>query len=134
MSVHNTNNGTSAKIDPSGRTTLPGSSTDSIKHMSMVVSSIDPTLSVSSLVHHTGDHALVAHNAMSSLPLTFDKSEGKKRKNSSSNSKSSKITKMPGMNSVHKRSAANVMSSVSEASNNSVSRQVRTMNTLSIFK
>ncbi|XP_032893544.1 ataxin-7-like protein 1 isoform X2 [Amblyraja radiata] len=124
MSVHNTNNGTSAKIDPSGRTTLPGSSTDSIKHMSMVVSSIDPTLSVSSLVHHTGDHALVAHNAMSSLPLTFDKLEGKKRKNSSSNSKSSKITKMPGMNSVHKRSAANVMSSVSEASNNSVSRQI----------
>ncbi|XP_072915160.1 ataxin-7-like protein 1 isoform X4 [Hemitrygon akajei] len=127
MSVHNTNNGTnalSAKIDPSGRTTLPGSSTDSIKHMSMVVSSIDPTLSVSSLVHHPGDHALVAHNAMSSLPLPFDKSEGKKRKNSSSSSKSNKITKMPGMNSVHKRSAANVMSSVSESSNNSVSRQI----------
>ncbi|XP_069759434.1 ataxin-7-like protein 1 isoform X5 [Narcine bancroftii] len=127
MSVHNTNNGTnalSAKIDPSGRTTLPGSSTDSIKHMSMVVSSIDPTLSVTSLVHHPGDHALVTHNAMSSLPLPFDKSEGKKRKNSSSSSKSSKITKMPGMNSVHKRSAAYVTSSVSEASNNSVSRQI----------
>ncbi|XP_078076294.1 ataxin-7-like protein 1 isoform X3 [Mustelus asterias] len=127
MSVHNTNNGTnalSAKIDPSGRTSLPGSSTDSIKHMSMVVSSIDPTLSVSSLVHHPGEHALAAHNTMSSLPLPFDKSEGKKRKNSSSSSKSSKITKMPGMNSVHKRSAANVMSSVSESSNNSVSRQI----------
>ncbi|XP_043565049.1 ataxin-7-like protein 1 isoform X4 [Chiloscyllium plagiosum] len=126
MSVHNTNNGTnalSAKIDSSGRTSLPGSSTDSIKHMSMVVSSIDPTLSVSSLVHHAGDHALAAHNAMSSLSLPFDKSEGKKRKNSSSSSRSSKITKMPGMNSVHKKSAANVMSSITE-SNNSVSRQI----------
>ncbi|XP_051885911.1 ataxin-7-like protein 1 isoform X4 [Pristis pectinata] len=135
MSVHNTNNGTnalSAKIDPSGRTTLPGSSTDSIKHMSMVVSSIDPTLSVSSLVHHPGDHALVAHNAMSSLPLPFDKSEGKKRKSSSSSSKSSKITKMPGMNSVHKRSAANVISSVSEASNSSVSRQIGKSSSISL--
>ncbi|XP_041071479.1 ataxin-7-like protein 1 isoform X5 [Carcharodon carcharias] len=135
MSVHNTNNGTnalSAKIDPSGRTSLPGSSTDSIKHMSMVVSSIDPTLSVSSLVHHPGDHALAAHNAMSSLPLPFDKSEGKKRKNSSSSSKSSKITKMPGMNSVHKRSAANVMSSVSESTNNSVSRQIGKSSSISL--
>ncbi|XP_067855934.1 ataxin-7-like protein 1 isoform X2 [Heptranchias perlo] len=135
MSVHNTNNGTnalSAKIDPSGRTSLPGSSTDSIKHMSMVVSSIDPTLSVSPLVHHPGDHALAAHNAMSSLPLPFDKSEGKKRKNSSSSSKSSKITKMPGMNSVHKRSAANVMSPVSESSNNSVSRQIGKSSSVSL--
>ncbi|XP_067907025.1 ataxin-7-like protein 1 isoform X4 [Heterodontus francisci] len=135
MSVHSTNNGTnalSAKIDPSGRTSLPGSSTDSIKHMSMVVSSIDPTLSVSSLVQHPGDHALAAHNAMSSLPLPFDKSEGKKRKNSSSSSKSSKITKMPGMNSVHKRSAANVMSSVSESSNNSVSRQIGKSSSVSL--
>ncbi|XP_038637122.1 ataxin-7-like protein 1 isoform X1 [Scyliorhinus canicula] len=137
MSVHNTNNGTnalSAKIDPSGRTPLPGSSADSIKHMSMVVSSIDPTLSVSSLVHHPGDHALAAHNAMSSLPLPFDKSEGKKRKNASSSSKSSKITKMPGMNSVHKRSAANVMSSVSESSNNSVSRQIGKSSNVSLLQ
>lgn len=129
MSVHNTNNGTSplsAKSEPSGRTSLSSSSTDSVKHMSMVVSSIDSSnLSVSSLVHHSGDHSLGAHNAVSSLPLSFDKSEGKKRKNSSSSSKACKITKMPGMNSVHRKSTANLISAVPDPTSSSISRQVR---------
>ncbi|KAM4747047.1 ataxin-7-like protein 1 [Rhinophrynus dorsalis] len=127
VSAHNANNGTSpisAKLETPGRTSLTGSSTDSIKHMSMVVSSIDSSLSVSSLVHHPGEHTLAAHNAVSSLPLPFDKSEGKKRKNSSASSKACKITKMPGMNSVHKKSTANLISSVPDPPNSSVSRQM----------
>ncbi|XP_066490285.1 ataxin-7-like protein 1 isoform X3 [Tiliqua scincoides] len=128
MSVHNANNGTtplSAKSEPSGRTSLSSSSTDSVKHMSIVVSSIDSSsLSVPSLVHHSGDHSLAAHNAVSSIPLCFDKSEGKKRKNSSSSSKACKITKMPGMNSVHKKSTANLISTVPDTSNSSISRQI----------
>ncbi|XP_073429698.1 ataxin-7-like protein 1 isoform X4 [Dendrobates tinctorius] len=127
LSVHNTNNGTSpisAKLESSVRTSLSGSSTDSIKHMSMVVSSIDSSLSVSSLVHHPGEHTLAVHNAVSSLPLPFDKSEGKKRKNSSASSKACKITKMPGMNSVHKKSTTNLISSVPDTPNSSMSRQM----------
>ncbi|XP_053320216.1 ataxin-7-like protein 1 isoform X2 [Spea bombifrons] len=125
VSVHSANNGTSpisAKLESPGRTSLSGSSTDSIKHMSMVVSSIDSSLSVSSLVHHPGEHTLAAHNAVSSLPLPFDKSEGKKRKNSSASSKACKITKMPGMNSVHKKSTTNLISSVPEPPNSSIPR------------
>uniref|UniRef100_G1N4P2 Ataxin 7 like 1 n=1 Tax=Meleagris gallopavo TaxID=9103 RepID=G1N4P2_MELGA len=110
MSVHNTNNGTSplsAKLEPSGRTSLSSSSTDSVKHMSMVVSSIDSSnLSVPSLVHHSGDHSLGAHNAVSS-------------------SKACKITKMPGMNSVHRKSTANLISAVPDPTSSSISRQVR---------
>ncbi|XP_030072224.1 ataxin-7-like protein 1 isoform X2 [Microcaecilia unicolor] len=127
MSVHNANNGTSplsAKMEPSGRTSLSSSSTDSIKHMSMVVSSIDSSLSVSSLAHHPGDHTLAAHNAVTSLPISFDKSEGKKRKNTSSSSKACKITKMPGMNSVHKKSSANLISTVPDPPNSALSRQI----------
>ncbi|XP_075766098.1 ataxin-7-like protein 1 isoform X4 [Pelodiscus sinensis] len=128
MSVHNTNNGTSplsAKLEPSGRTSLASSSADSVKHMSMVVSSIDSSnLSVSNFVHHSGDHSLAAHNTVSSLPLSFDKSEGKKRKNSSTSSKACKITKMPGMNSVHKKSTANLISTVPDPPNSSLSRQI----------
>ncbi|KAM9311197.1 ataxin-7-like protein 1 isoform 2-T2 [Gastrophryne carolinensis] len=123
---HNANNGTSpvsAKLESPGRT-LSGSSTDSIKHMSMVVSSIDSSLSVSSHVHHPGEHTLAVHNAVSSLPLPFDKSEGKKRKNSSASSKTCKITKMPGMNSVHKKSTPNLISPVPEPPNSSMSRQI----------
>ncbi|KAJ6666279.1 hypothetical protein lerEdw1_000551 [Lerista edwardsae] len=128
MSVHNANNGTtplSAKSEPSGRTSLSSSSADSVKHMSIVVSSIDSSsLTVPSLVHHSGDHSLAAHNAVSSIPLCFDKSEGKKRKNSSSSSKACKITKMPGMNSVHKKSTANLISTVPDTPNSSISRQI----------
>ncbi|XP_060100716.1 ataxin-7-like protein 1 isoform X1 [Heteronotia binoei] len=128
MSVHSTNNGTapfSAKLESSGRTVLSSSSTDSVKHMSIVVSSIDSSgLSIPSLVHHSGDHSLAAHNAVSSVPLCFDKSEGKKRKNSSSNNKACKITKLPGMNSVHKKSTANLISTVPDTPNSSVSRQI----------
>ncbi|XP_044136113.1 ataxin-7-like protein 1 isoform X1 [Bufo gargarizans] len=127
VSVHNANNGTSpisAKLESPVRTSLSGSSTDSIKHMSMVVSSIDSSLSVSSLVHHPGEHTLAVHNAVSSLPLPFDKSEGKKRKNSSASSKACKITKMPGMNSVHKKSTTNLISSVPDPPNSSMSRQM----------
>lgn len=129
MSVHSANNGTtplSAKLESSGRTALSSSSTDSVKHMSIVVSSIDSSgLSIPSLVHHSGDHSLAAHNAVSSLPLCFDKSEGKKRKNSSSSNKACKITKLPGMNSVHKKSTANLISPVPDTPNSSISRQVR---------
>lgn len=129
MSVHNANNGTtplSAKSEPSGRTSLSSSSADSVKHMSIVVSSIDSSsLSVPSLVHHSGDHSLAAHKAVSSIPLCFDKSEGKKRKNSNSSSKACKITRMPGMNSVHKKSTANLISTVPEMPNSAISRQVR---------
>lgn len=129
MSMHSANNGTtplSAKSEPSGRTSLSSNSNDSVKHMSIVVNSIDSSsLSVPSLVHHSGDHSLAAHNAVSSLPLCFDKSEGKKRKNSSSSSKACKITKMPGMNSVHKKSTANLISTVPDIPNSSISRQVR---------
>uniref|UniRef100_A0A8C5R4W3 Ataxin 7 like 1 n=1 Tax=Leptobrachium leishanense TaxID=445787 RepID=A0A8C5R4W3_9ANUR len=127
VSVHNANNGTSpinAKLEAPGRTSVSGSSTDSIKHMSMVVSSIDSSLSVTSLVHHPGEHTLAAHNAVSTLPLPFDKSEGKKRKNSSVGSKACKITKMPGMNSVHKKNTANLISSVPDTPNSSISRQM----------
>ncbi|XP_068132369.1 ataxin-7-like protein 1 isoform X2 [Hyperolius riggenbachi] len=127
VSVHNANNGTSpisAKLESPGRTSLSGGSTDSIKHMSMVVSSIDSSLSVSSLVHHPGEHTLAVHNAVSSLPLPFDKSEGKKRKNSSASSKACKITKMPGMNSVHKKSTTNLISPVPDPPNSSTSRQM----------
>ncbi|XP_069833726.1 ataxin-7-like protein 1 isoform X2 [Dendropsophus ebraccatus] len=127
VSVHNANNGTSpisAKLESPVRTSLSGSSTDSIKHMSMVVSSIDSSLSVSSLVHHPGEHTLAVHNAVSSLPLPFDKAEGKKRKNSSASSKACKITKMPGMNSVHKKSTTNLISSVPDTPNSSMSRQM----------
>ncbi|XP_060634349.2 ataxin-7-like protein 1 isoform X3 [Anolis sagrei] len=128
VSVHNANNGTtplSAKSEPSGRTLLSSSSTDSMKHMSIVVNSTDSSnLPVSSLVHHSGDHSLAAHNAVSSLPLCFDKSGGKKRKNSSSSSKACKITKMPGMNSVHKKNTANLISTVPDTPNSSVSRQM----------
>ncbi|XP_041442457.1 ataxin-7-like protein 1 isoform X1 [Xenopus laevis] len=127
VSVHNANNGTSplsAKLEPLGRTSLSGGPGDSIKHMSMVVSSIDSSLSVSSLVHHPGEHTLAAHNAVSSMPLTFDKSEGKKRKNSSASSKACKITKMPGMNSVHKKNATNLISSVPDTQSSSLNRQM----------
>ncbi|XP_027694389.1 ataxin-7-like protein 1 isoform X2 [Vombatus ursinus] len=128
LSVHSTNNGTSplsAKMEPSGRTSLSGGSTDSVKHMSTVVSSIDScNPSVPSLVHHAGDLTLATHNAVSSLPLSFDKSEGKKRKNSSSSNKACKITKMPGMNSVHKKSPSSLISPVPEPANSSIARQV----------
>ncbi|XP_070803507.1 ataxin-7-like protein 1 isoform X2 [Pituophis catenifer annectens] len=129
LSVHNTNNGTSpfsAKSEPSGRTSLSGSAAvDSVKHMSIVVSSIDPSsFSVPSLVHPLADHSLAPHNAVSSLPLCFDKSEGKKRKNSSASSKACKITKMPGMNSVHKKSTANLISPVPDTPNNAISRPI----------
>ncbi|XP_053111968.1 ataxin-7-like protein 1 isoform X3 [Hemicordylus capensis] len=135
MSVHNANNGTtplSAKSEPSGRTSLSSSSADSVKHMSIVVSSIDSSLSVPNLVHHSGDHSLAAHNAVSSIPLCFDKSEGKKRKNSSSSSKACKITKMPGMNSVHKKSTANLISTVPDTPNSSISRQIGKNSTVTL--
>ncbi|XP_058046002.1 ataxin-7-like protein 1 isoform X1 [Ahaetulla prasina] len=129
LSVHNANNGTSpfsAKSEPSGRTSLSGSAAaDSVKHMSIIVNSIDPSsFSVPSLVHPLADHSLAPHNAVSSLPLCFDKSEGKKRKNSSASSKACKITKMPGMNSVHKKSTANLISPVPDTPNNAISRPI----------
>ncbi|XP_006882682.1 PREDICTED: ataxin-7-like protein 1 isoform X2 [Elephantulus edwardii] len=128
LSVHNANNGVSplsAKLEPSGRTSLPSGPMDSGRHMGAVGSSSDSCpLSVPSLALHAGDLSLASHNAVSSLPLSFDKSEGKKRKNSSSSSKACKITKMPGMNSVHKKNPPSLLAPVPEPVNSTSSRQV----------
>nr|XP_012602025.1 ataxin-7-like protein 1 isoform X6 [Microcebus murinus] len=129
LSVHNSNNGLSplsAKLEPSGRTSLPGSPADIVRQVGAVGGSSDScALSVPSLALHAGDLSLASHNAVSSLPLSFDKSEGKKRKNSSSSSKACKITKMPGMNSVHKKNPPSLLAPVPEPVNSTSSRQVR---------
>nr|XP_058153127.1 ataxin-7-like protein 1 isoform X2 [Dasypus novemcinctus] len=128
LPVHNSNNGVSplsAKLEPSGPTSLPGGPADSGRHVGAVGGSSDSCpLSVPSLALHAGDLSLASHNAMSSLPLSFDKSEGKKRKNSSSSSKACKITKMPGMNSVHKKNPPSLLVPVPEPVNSASSRQV----------
>ncbi|XP_012505825.1 PREDICTED: ataxin-7-like protein 1 isoform X3 [Propithecus coquereli] len=128
MSVHNSNNGLSplsAKLEPSGRTSLPGSPADIARQVGAVGGSSDScALSVPSLALHAGDLSLASHNVVSSLPLSFDKSEGKKRKNSSSSSKACKITKMPGMNSVHKKNPPGLLAPVPEPVNSTSSRQV----------
>uniref|UniRef100_A0A7N5KNR2 Ataxin 7 like 1 n=1 Tax=Ailuropoda melanoleuca TaxID=9646 RepID=A0A7N5KNR2_AILME len=125
LSVHNSNNGVSplsAKLEPSGRTSLPGGPADIVRHVGSVGGSSDSCpLSVPSLA---GDLSLASHNAVSSLPLSFDKSEGKKRKNSSSSSKACKITKMPGMNSVHKKTPPSLLAPVPDPVNSTSSRQV----------
>uniref|UniRef100_A0A673UC91 Ataxin 7 like 1 n=1 Tax=Suricata suricatta TaxID=37032 RepID=A0A673UC91_SURSU len=125
LSVHNSNNGVSplsAKLEASGRTSLPGGPTDIVRHVGSVGGSSDSCpLSVPSLA---GDLSLASHNAVSSLPLSFDKSEGKKRKNSSSSSKACKITKMPGMNSVHKKNPPSLLAPVPDPVNSTSSRQV----------
>ncbi|XP_074196695.1 ataxin-7-like protein 1 isoform X10 [Rhinolophus sinicus] len=125
LSVHNSNNGVSplsAKLEPSGRTSLPGGPTDIGRHVGMVGGSSEScALSVPSLA---GDLSLASHNAVSSLTLSFDKSEGKKRKNSSSSSKACKITKMPGMNSVHKKNPPSLLAPVPDPVNSTSSRQV----------
>ncbi|KAB0345522.1 hypothetical protein FD754_022448 [Muntiacus muntjak] len=124
LSVHNSNNGVSplsAKLEPSGRTSLPGGPTDLVRHMGSGGGSSDSCpLSVPSLA---GDLSLASHNAVSSLPLSFDKSEGKKRKNSSSSSKACKITKMPGMNSVHRKNPPSLLAPVPDPVNSTSSRQ-----------
>uniref|UniRef100_A0A8C9PRC2 Ataxin 7 like 1 n=1 Tax=Spermophilus dauricus TaxID=99837 RepID=A0A8C9PRC2_SPEDA len=129
LSVHNSNNGVSplsAKLEPSGRTSLPGGPADIVRQVGTVGGSSDSCpLSVPSLALHTGDLSLASHNAVSSLPLSFDKSEGKKRKNSSTSSKACKITKMPGMNSVHKKNPPGLLAPVPEPVNSTSSRQVR---------
>ncbi|KAL4696345.1 hypothetical protein H8957_001415 [Semnopithecus entellus] len=128
LSVHNSNNGVSplsAKLEPSGRTSLPGGPADIVRQVGAVGGSSDSCpLSVPSLALHTGDLSLASHNAVSSLPLSFDKSEGKKRKNSSSSSKACKITKMPGMNSVHKKNPPSLLAPVPDPVNSTSSRQV----------
>ncbi|XP_020033423.1 ataxin-7-like protein 1 isoform X9 [Castor canadensis] len=128
LSVHNSNNGVSplsAKLEPSGRTSLPGGSTDRVRQVGAVGGSSDSCpLSVPSLALHAGDLSLASHNAVSSLPLSFDKSEGKKRKNSSTSSKVCKITKMPGMNSVHKKNPPSLLAPVPDPVNSTSSRQV----------
>ncbi|XP_066209778.1 ataxin-7-like protein 1 [Saccopteryx leptura] len=125
LSMHNSNNGLSplgAKLEPSGRTSLPGGPTDIGRHLGSVGSSSDSCpLSVPSLA---GDLCLASHNAVSSLPLSFDKSEGKKRKNSSSSSKACKITKMPGMNSVHRKNPPSLLTPMPDPVNSTSSRQV----------
>uniref|UniRef100_A0A8C5ZS39 Ataxin 7 like 1 n=1 Tax=Marmota marmota marmota TaxID=9994 RepID=A0A8C5ZS39_MARMA len=128
LSVHNSNNGVSplsAKLELSGRTSLPGGPADIVRQVGTVGGSSDSCpLSVPSLALHTGDLSLASHNAVSSLPLSFDKSEGKKRKNSSTSSKACKITKMPGMNSVHKKNPPGLLAPVPEPVNSTSSRQV----------
>ncbi|XP_010802478.2 ataxin-7-like protein 1 isoform X9 [Bos indicus] len=125
LSVHNSNNGVSplsAKLEPSGRTSLPGGPTDLVRHVGSGGGSSDSCpLSVPTLA---GDLSLASHNAVSSLPLSFDKSEGKKRKNSSSSSKACKITKMPGMNSVHRKNPPSLLAPVPDPVNSTSSRQV----------
>ncbi|XP_052594261.1 ataxin-7-like protein 1 isoform X3 [Peromyscus californicus insignis] len=129
LSVHNSNNGVSplsAKLEPSGRTSLPSSPMDIVRQVGAVGgSSGSCPLSVPSLALHAGDLSLASHNAVSSLPLSFDKSEGKKRKNSSPSSKACKITKMPGMNSVHKKNPPSLLAPVPDPVNSTSSRQVR---------
>nr|XP_045244561.1 ataxin-7-like protein 1 isoform X5 [Macaca fascicularis] len=129
LSVHNSNNGVSplsAKLEPSGRTSLPSGPADIVRQVGAVGGSSDSgPLSVPSLALHAGDLSLASHNAVSSLPLSFDKSEGKKRKNSSSSSKACKITKMPGMNSVHKKNPPSLLAPVPDPVNSTSSRQVR---------
>ncbi|XP_075414646.1 ataxin-7-like protein 1 isoform X1 [Tenrec ecaudatus] len=128
LPVHSANNGVSplsAKLEPSGRTLLPGGPADSARHVGSVDGGLGPCpLSVPSLALHAGDLSLASHNAVSSLPLSFDKSEGKKRKNSSSSSKACKITKMPGMNSVHRKNPPSLLAPVPEPVNSTSSRQV----------
>nr|XP_037860448.1 ataxin-7-like protein 1 isoform X2 [Chlorocebus sabaeus] len=128
LSVHNSNNGVSplsAKLEPSGRTSLPSGPADIVRQVGAVGGSSDSgPLSVPSLALHAGDLSLASHNAVSSLPLSFDKSEGKKRKNSSSSSKACKITKMPGMNSVHKKNPPSLLAPVPDPVNSTSSRQV----------
>ncbi|XP_013007905.1 ataxin-7-like protein 1 isoform X3 [Cavia porcellus] len=128
LSVHSSNNGVSplsAKLDPSGRTSLPSGPADIARQVCTVGGSSDSCpLSVPSLSLHAGDLSLASHNAVSSLPLSFDKSEGKKRKNSSASSKACKITKMPGMNSVHKKNPPSLLAPVSDPVNSTSSRQV----------
>ncbi|XP_075804805.1 ataxin-7-like protein 1 isoform X9 [Microtus pennsylvanicus] len=127
LSVH-TNNGVSplsAKLEPSGRTSLPSSPMDIVRQVGAVGGSSGPCpLSVPSLALHAGDLSLASHNTVSSLPLSFDKSEGKKRKNSSPSSKACKITKMPGMNSVHKKNPPSLLAPVPDPVNSTSSRQV----------
>ncbi|XP_032763523.1 ataxin-7-like protein 1 isoform X6 [Rattus rattus] len=128
LSVHNSNNGVSplsAKLEPSGRTSLPSGPMDIVRQVGAVGgSSGSCPLSVPSLALHAGDLSLASHNAVSSLPLSFDKSEGKKRKNSSPSSKACKITKMPGMNSVHKKNPPSLLAPVPDPVNSATSRQV----------
>ncbi|XP_051031097.1 ataxin-7-like protein 1 isoform X5 [Phodopus roborovskii] len=128
LSVHNSNNGVSplsAKLEPSGRTSLPSSPMDIVRQVGAVGgSSGSCPLSVPSLALHAGDLSLASHNAVSSLPLSLDKSEGKKRKSSSPSSKACKITKMPGMNSVHKKNPPSLLAPVPDPVNSTSSRQV----------
>ncbi|XP_040599212.1 ataxin-7-like protein 1 isoform X4 [Mesocricetus auratus] len=128
LSVHNSNNGLSplsAKLEPSGRTLLPSSPMDIVRQVGAVGgSSGSCPLAVPSLALHAGDLSLASHNAVSSLPLSFDKSEGKKRKSSSPSSKACKITKMPGMNSVHKKNPPSLLAPVPDPVNSTTSRQV----------
>nr|KAF6319183.1 ataxin 7 like 1 [Myotis myotis] len=124
LSVHTSNNGVSplsAKLEPPGRTSLPGGPPDIGRHLGSVGGSDSCPLAVPSLA---GDLSLASHNAVSSLPLSFDKSEGKKRKNSSSSSKACKITKMPGMNSVHKKNPPSLLTPMPDPVNSTSSRQV----------
>ncbi|XP_008148155.1 ataxin-7-like protein 1 isoform X2 [Eptesicus fuscus] len=124
LPVHTSNNGVSplsAKLEPSGRTSLPGGPPDIGRHLGSVGGGDSCPLAVPSLA---GDLSLASHNAVSSLPLSFDKSEGKKRKNSSSSSKACKITKMPGMNSVHKKNPPSLLTPMPDPVNSTSSRQV----------
>ncbi|XP_004594381.2 ataxin-7-like protein 1 isoform X13 [Ochotona princeps] len=140
LSMHSTNNGVSplgAKLEPSGRTSLPSGGlpgpADLVRQVGAVGGSSDSCpLSIPSLALHAGDLSLASHHVMSSLPLSCDKSEGKKRKNSSSSSKGCKITKMPGMNSVHKKNPPGLLAPGPEPGNGTSSRQVGKNNSLAL--
>ncbi|ELK05714.1 Ataxin-7-like protein 1 [Pteropus alecto] len=111
LPVYNSSNGwspLSTKLEPSGRTWPPIRPADIWRHMSLTGSSSDscPFLVLS----FVGDLSLASHDAVSSMPLSFDKSEEKKKhKNLSSSSKACKITKMPGINNVHKKNLPSLL-------------------------
>ncbi|XP_045434495.1 ataxin-7-like protein 1 isoform X2 [Pipistrellus kuhlii] len=133
LPVHTSNNGVSpllsAKLEPSGRTSLPGGPPDIGRHLGPGGGSEPCPLAVPALA---GDLSLASHHAVSSaLPLSFDKSEGKKRKNASSGGKACKITKMPGMNSVHKKNPPSLLPPMPDPVNStsSSSRQKTTNRT-----
>ncbi|KAJ1161295.1 hypothetical protein NDU88_001782, partial [Pleurodeles waltl] len=123
VSVYRTNHGTStpsARLELQSRTSLLSNPTDFIKHMGTIVSSIDSTLSPTSYRHYPMDQTRAADKTVP--PLSIKKSDDAKRKNCSASSKTCKINKTPGMNSVHKRSSDYFITSVPNPAKTTVSR------------
>lgn len=111
----------------SGRGLLTGSPSESIKRMSVMVNSGDATLSLGPFVHQSNE-LMMAANSHSHAPL--DKLLGRKRKGSPGSSaihhssQSSKVAKLPPMNSVHTKHPG-PMPGTQGLANNSLLPQVR---------